>query len=72
MVSRGKLKMDERTLVVVDEAAMLDTERAVDLVEDTRRCIVRTVGDPAQAEAIGAAGWYQEADRKMATPPSRR
>ena len=65
LVSRGKLKMDERTLVIVDEAAMLDTKRAVDLVEDTRHCIVRTVGDPAQAEAIGAGGWYQEADKKI-------
>lgn len=64
-VQRGRIHLDERTLVVVDEVAMMDTYRADALVTLTQNAIVRTVGDPAQLEAIGAAGWYTEADREI-------
>ena len=59
------LRIDEHTLVVVDEVAMMDTPRAQELVKLCDRAIVRTIGDQHQAEAIGAGGWYAELDSRI-------
>ena len=62
---RHGLRIDEHTLVVVDEVAMMDTPRAQELVRLCDRAIVRTIGDQKQAESIGAGGWYAELDRRI-------
>ena len=66
-VEEGKLRLGPRSLVIVDEAAMLDTDRAAKLVKVVKDsgCMVRTIGDPSQAEAIGSGGWYQQADKAI-------
>jgi conjugative relaxase-like TrwC/TraI family protein len=55
-VERWQLHVTDRTLIVVDEAYMLDTPRYQRLLEAASPAIVRQLGDPEQLEAIGAGG----------------
>ena len=54
----------ERTLIVVDEAAMVDTPRMAELLACAGDAKIILVGDPKQLTPIGAGGWYAEASDK--------
>lgn len=56
--SSGRMAVDARTVVFVDEAGMVDTFRMAQLVHLVERtgCSMRLVGDPAQLSAIGPGG----------------
>lgn len=61
MAAKGKLDPSSRRLWIIDEAAMLDTDRLDRLLTAARgqgRFVF--VGDPAQLTPIGPAGWYAE------------
>jgi hypothetical protein len=60
-VQHGRLKIDRHSLVIFDESAMCDTRRQVVFQKLTKDARVIYVGDPEQAQAIGAAGWYADA-----------
>ncbi len=53
----------ERTVVIVEEAAMVDTPRMHRLLQAAGPAIIRTLGDPEQAQAVGPGGWHHQADR---------
>jgi len=61
-VDHDRLKLDERTVVVMDEAGMADTRRLARLIEITDRTDSKLVlaGDPAQLSSIGAGGLFRE------------
>ena len=59
-VNNGSLKIDDRTLVVVEEAAMLDTLRTDSLMKVIKDAPVVTLGDDKQLSPIGAGGWYSD------------
>ena len=50
----------DRTWVIVDEAAMVDTRRMQWLLEAAGPAVIRTVGDDRQLAPIGPGGWYGE------------
>lgn len=54
----GRIALDARTVVFVDEAGMVDTHRMAELLHlaDASGCSIRLVGDPAQLSAIGPGG----------------
>lgn len=61
MVQMGKIKASERTLWIIDEAAMVDTDRLDRLLVAAKgkgRFVF--VGDPRQLSPIGPGGWYDE------------
>lgn len=60
-VARGATAITERTLVIYDEAFMAETARADKLMTMAGPARVVFVGDPDQAQPIGAAGWYHDA-----------
>jgi conjugative relaxase-like TrwC/TraI family protein len=53
--------MDERTVVIVDEAAMAQTRQIAPLLERARQqgAKVIAIGDDAQLQAVGAGGWFR-------------
>ena len=59
-VRRGVLEPTERTWVIVEEAAMVDTPRMATLLEAAGPAVIRTVGDDRQLSPIGPGGWYPE------------
>ncbi|MCZ2857441.1 AAA family ATPase [Blastococcus sp. VKM Ac-2987] len=59
-IERGQIKPTDKTLWMVDEAAMMDTHRMAALIKAAGRGRVVLVGDSAQLTPIGAAGWYAE------------
>lgn len=64
-VQRGRLAVDERTTIYMDEAGMGDTDRFdrfTELVEHTGAKVV-TVGDAAQLPSIGAGGMFERLSR---------
>ena len=61
MVKSGVIQPSSRRLWIIDEAAMMDTDRLDRLLMAARgqgRFVF--VGDPAQLSPIGPGGWYQE------------
>ena len=54
----------ERTLIIIDEAAMVDTPRMAELLACAGDAKIILVGDPKQLTAIGPGGWYAEAADK--------
>ena len=56
LVARGALTLDERTVIVVDEAGMLSTRQAHHILEFAREhgCKVIAAGDTRQHQPIGA------------------
>jgi hypothetical protein len=56
--STGRIALGARTVVFVDEAAMVDTHRMADLLRlaGESGASLRLVGDPAQLSAIGPGG----------------
>ena len=59
-VRRGVLEPTERTWVIVEEAAMVDTPRMATLLDAAGPAVIRTVGDDRQLSPIGPGGWYPE------------
>jgi conjugative relaxase-like TrwC/TraI family protein len=59
-VHSGQLALNEKTVVVMDEAGMADTQRLSSLIEETDRSQSKLVlvGDQAQLSAIGAGGMF--------------
>jgi conjugative relaxase-like TrwC/TraI family protein len=65
----GRLGLDERSVVVVDEAGMADTQRLAKLVEaaSESRAKLLLVGDDAQLSPIGAGGLFGEITKRAPT-----
>jgi len=64
-VERGELEPGASWVVLVEEAAMMDTHRMAALLEAAGPASIRTLGDPEQAQAVGAAGWHQLVDQAI-------
>jgi len=64
-VQQGRLRPDARMVVVVEEAYMVDTHRMHRLLQAVGPAIIRTLGDPEQAQAVGAAGWHTAVDEAI-------
>jgi len=65
----GHLKLDPNTVIVLDEAGMLDSERLSKLVRLSQRYGVKLVlaGDAAQLSSIGPGGLFKWLERKVPT-----
>jgi ATP-dependent exoDNAse (exonuclease V) alpha subunit len=65
----GRLGLDERSVIVVDEAAMADTRRLASVVEaaSESRAKLLLVGDQAQLSPIGAGGLFSEIAKRAPT-----
>lgn len=63
------LTLNDRTVVVMDEAGMADTQRLASLVEETARSQSKLVlvGDQAQLSAIGAGGMFSAIQQHVPT-----
>ena len=67
-----RLRLDPRTVIIVDEASTLSDADLRALVEaaDSSGCALRTLGDPAQHTSVAAAGmWTHLVDRYGAHTP---
>src|SRR6266508_5343132 len=62
-VATGRLRPDERTVVIVEEAIMVDTPRMHQLLQAAGPAIIRTLGDPEQTQAVGPGGWHAQVDQ---------
>jgi conjugative relaxase-like TrwC/TraI family protein len=65
----GSVRLDSRTVVVMDEAGMADTKRFAALTELTARAESKLVlvGDHAQLSAISAGGMFAELQERVPT-----
>lgn len=61
-IRKGKLRVNDKTLIVIDEAAMLDSWRLKKLRKALKGtgCRIAMFGDPEQISPIFAAGWFTE------------
>ena len=64
-VEHGRLHPDARMVVIAEEACMVDTHRMHRLLQAAGPAIIRTLGDPEQAQAVGAAGWHAQVDQAI-------
>jgi conjugative relaxase-like TrwC/TraI family protein len=64
-VKAGQLQPREDWVVLVEEAAMMDTQRMAALLEAAGPAAIRTLGDPEQAQPVGAGGWHQLVDQAI-------
>jgi conjugative relaxase-like TrwC/TraI family protein len=66
---RGQLKLGPNTVIVLDEAGMLDSERFSKLVRIAEQYRVKLVlaGDAAQLSSIGPGGLFKWLERKVPT-----
>jgi conjugative relaxase-like TrwC/TraI family protein len=64
-VATGRLRPDARTVVIVEEAVMVDTPRMHQLLRAAGPAIIRTLGDPEQAQAVGPGGWHAQVDQAI-------
>jgi ATP-dependent exoDNAse (exonuclease V) alpha subunit len=65
----GGLGLDERSVIVVDEAGMADTRRlarVIDVASESRAKLL-LVGDHAQLSPIGAGGLFREISKRAPT-----
>ncbi len=60
-VESGRVSLDERSVVVIDEAGMADTRRLSGLIDRTNEAGAKLVlaGDSAQLGSIGAGGLFE-------------
>jgi conjugative relaxase-like TrwC/TraI family protein len=68
-VEHGRLRVDDRTTVYVDEAGMGDTDRlakVIDLVSERGGSVV-LIGDAKQLPSIGAGGMFDRLTREIPT-----
>jgi conjugative relaxase-like TrwC/TraI family protein len=64
-VARGELRLQASWVVLVEEAAMMDTHRMAALLDAAGPAAIRTLGDPEQAQPVSAGGWQQLVDREI-------
>jgi conjugative relaxase-like TrwC/TraI family protein len=62
-VDTGRLQPEEGWVVLVEEAAMMDTHRMATLLKAAGPASIRTLGDPEQAQPVGAGGWHELVDQ---------
>lgn len=62
-VVTGQLQPGANWVVLVEEAAMMDTHRMATLLDAAGPASIRTLGDPEQAQPVGAGGWHQLVDQ---------
>lgn len=71
-IRSGRLRLNSRTVVIVDEASTLSDADLRALVEaaESSGCALRTLGDPAQHTSVAAAGmWTHLVERYGAHTP---
>jgi hypothetical protein len=61
-VTDRRLRPREDWVVLVEEAAMVDTSRMATLLEAAGPASIRTLGDPEQAQPVGPGGWQRLVD----------
>ena len=61
-VRHGQLRPRDDWLVLVEEAAMVDTPRMAALLDAAGPASIRTLGDPEQAQPVGPGGWHYLVD----------
>jgi ATP-dependent exoDNAse (exonuclease V) alpha subunit len=68
-VESGRMQLDSKTVVVMDEAGMADTSRLASLTELTARHESKLVlvGDQAQLPSIGAGGMFEALQERVPT-----
>jgi conjugative relaxase-like TrwC/TraI family protein len=68
-VQQGRIKLGPSTVVVMDEAAMSDSERFDQITQLTARANAKAVyvGDAAQIGSIGAGGLFAQLEGKVPT-----
>jgi conjugative relaxase-like TrwC/TraI family protein len=64
-VRTGHLQPQGDWVVLVEEAAMMDTHRMAALLEAAGPAAIRTLGDPEQAQPVGAGGWHRLVDQAI-------
>jgi conjugative relaxase-like TrwC/TraI family protein len=64
-VTTGHLQPRGDWVVLVEEAAMMDTHRMAALLDAAGPAAIRTLGDPEQAQPVGAGGWQQLVDQAI-------
>ena len=62
-VTTGRLQPGASWVVLVEEAAMMDTYRIAALLEAAGPAAIRTLGDPEQAQPVGSGGWPRLVDQ---------
>jgi ATP-dependent exoDNAse (exonuclease V) alpha subunit len=72
-VEQGMIRLDSKTVVVMDESGMADSERLSRLVKATaeRDSKLLLAGDSAQLSSIGAGGLFKEIEGKVPTAELR-
>jgi hypothetical protein len=60
-IERGSLAVTDKTMVIADEFAMLDTARMKDLLDAIGPARLACMGDTEQAQSIGPGGWQADA-----------
>jgi conjugative relaxase-like TrwC/TraI family protein len=68
-VENGQVRLDAKTVIVMDEAGMADSKRLPKLIELTARHESKLVlaGDSAQLSSIGAGGLFKELQQNVPT-----
>jgi conjugative relaxase-like TrwC/TraI family protein len=64
-VNSGQLQPRADWVVLVEEAAMMDTHRMATLLQAAGPASIRTLGDPEQAQPVGAGGWHRLVDQAI-------
>jgi conjugative relaxase-like TrwC/TraI family protein len=64
-VAAGQLQPGADWVVLVEEAAMMDTHRMATLLQAAGPASIRTLGDPEQAQPVGAGGWHRLVDQAI-------
>jgi len=72
-VENGHIRLDGKSVVVMDEAGMADSERLPKLIELTAKREAKLVlaGDSAQLSSIGAGGLFKEIEKNVSTAELR-
>lgn len=58
---KGSLKLDDKTLILIDEVALVDNFRMAKLLKVADRARIIAIGDDKQLTAIAASGWFRDA-----------
>ncbi len=64
-VATGHLRPTGDWVVLVEEAAMVDTPRMATLLQAAGPASIRTLGDPEQAQPVGPGGWQRLVDQAI-------
>jgi ATP-dependent exoDNAse (exonuclease V) alpha subunit len=64
-VATGHLQPTDAWVVLVEEAAMVDTPRMATLLQAAGPASIRTLGDPEQVQPVGPGGWHQLVDEAV-------